>query len=51
MKVSMVSVSRRAGPPQIGQTVLTKLTLLANGLPSASAETSNATSSGNSTGS
>src|SRR6478752_6757021 len=51
MKVSMVSVSRLAGPPQTGQVVLTKLALEASGLPSASEDTWNSTSSGRRTGS
>src|SRR3954447_24739960 len=48
MKVSSVSVSRRAGPPQVGQVVLTKLAWLMSGLWP---DGVNSASSGNRTGS
>jgi len=47
-KVSMVSVSRRAGPLHCGQVVLTNSLLVSRGEPSVAP---NSTSSGNSTGS
>ena len=49
MKVSMVSVSRRAGPPQVGQVVARKLSVSGSGLlPSGRVLTSMGSSTGRS---